>query len=1714
MPKYSRWFGRLAAVLWLLAGSLVAQAAEWQWSVPVESAGSSQELRRAFLWIPPECRQVRAVVVGQHNMLEEGIFEHPAFRRELARLGMAEVWIVPQVDCVFQFDKGAGERFTAMMAALAKESGYRELEFAPIVPIGHSACASYPWNFAAWNPGRTLAILSVHGDAPLTPMTGSGRPNPGWGDRTIDGVPGLMVMGEYEWLEGRLAPALEFRQKHLKVPLAVLAEPGRGHFDGGDRLVDFLALFIRKAAEARLPAEMPQDQAPVLKPVDPATGWLVERWHLNQPRQCPPAPYGKYAGDPKEAFWAFDEETARAIQDYQAGQVGKKPQLLGYVQDGKTLPQRDTHPQVTLPFKPQPDGVSFTLDTTFLDRVEDGSKNLARWTQLPVGTPLGHATGGGPIVLSRITGPVLQTGPKTFAYNLNRTASVTDRRNGDLWLLATHPGDDQYKSMVQQALMTVRPNLEGADQQITFPPIPDQPEGTPSVQLAATADSGLPVRYYVREGPAEIQGNNLVFTAIPPRAKFPVAVTVVAWQYGRSTDPKVKTAAMVERKFSIVQASAVVPWIELGDAGETLLTAPGTVAFRHPAGPLGFYKHGFRVLHDGSWDVRPFYGVQAEVILPDDRETELSFTLDVARRTNIDPPVLTTVRLQGKGSHLVTLPWSAFSFEQARYSLLKFIQEIRIAVRVADGSKGGTLTLRRARIIRAPGVALDTEVRGKSAASPGFVEYPVQVTNCTSQPQSVTLSFELHGWQAMAATVEPAAMQLAPGQTQTCQVRVKIPGNVPPGGHEKQLLLAVPNGDAAKASRLSLVTAAELPHPYILHTPERWREVKEKVARHPWAKAAQDDLVKIADDWKVPEIAKPPKNDPDDTYGPFIFATAQTESPLMACGISWQLTGNRKHAEKAALFLLRLSDPAKGYAKTLRACNQSLVQEGGYFQHIAMVYDMILDAGILSPADRRQIELMFRCLLETMEQTNDGGSINNWNLAEVTGACYCALALQDLVTAERFFSGPGGICDQLSKGTMDDGWWYECTISYNMWCASEFSQAALAWQPWGVNFRDMWIPASLSPKVMLAPELNGGAGSSDTDPELQRKPFGMNPDVFGPNRRPFRQIRDLWEGLLPFIDYRGIMFGVNDSAENKVAGYRREAFGQPFEIAYYVFRDPKYAAIIKRGGGQQRDLLYGVPELPETTPEQFRESAAADNVGVAMLRSQTANRPMREQIQAVLHYGTHGWAHGHFDRTNLLSLMRYGRSFYNPESVFWVYEPFMYKFYCQTSLNHNMVVVDQKMQEATPGDRFLFHAGSLMQAAGIEAVARWSNPPYGGMVYDYVPVKTFAEKCWREGRSVPVPEKLPVYGTLTGFTEPVRQRRIMVVMDDYVVLADDMKGGQPHTFDNLFQIKGFKGLEAPGKQFLRHDAQMNPDPVGSGQFVTDCSWYKVKAPAISRFEQCWGPGEDLAGDRSPFNEPGLLKLDVHSLWPAAQEIMVGTAPEQHDVQKRLFYTVRGDGRTLNEGKFGAWILGQADLDIPVTGIKTLELETKVELSKVPTVFWANARIVTRDGREIPLAKLPVTFDNVVQPAQAGLDYRGGPIKIAGNEFKAATPGQPQNDQKPGIVRIDLAGTDAVRFKATLGGDYPLGNEFPRRKVYGIRSTGNDARFLTVIEPYEDKPVIKSAIATGPDRLKVELMDGRIQEIVIGNLEGDSKKVSVTCTETRDGKVIRREESMK
>ena len=550
--KKLRRFVNGAIIAWMACHP--ANAAVWQWSVPVKSEKPQNGPARAWLWIPPACERLRGVVVAQQNMEEISILENPDFRAGLEKLGFAEVWVSPFFDHLFRFNEGAGDTFNQMMERLADESGYAELKFVPVVPMGHSAAASWPYYFAAWNPSRTLTALSVSGQWPY--FRDKNFAPDIWGDRNIDFVPCLETMGEYEGANEWSREGLKERREHPKMPLSMLANPGQGHFATTDAKARFLIFYLKKCVQYRIPQNWDATRPANLIPIDPTkTGWLVDKWRINQKPSAPAAPVDRYTGDTKEAFWAFDEESAGETERYEGQFRSLKPQLLGFIQDGNMAPQTDTHLQVTLKFEPGADGLQFKLASAFYSEVPGGSPRPANWTGLAVGLPIGHAANAGAISIDRISGPFEKLFSGTFAVRFQRdTLLVTNALNYELVFCATHPGDAEFKPAVQQAhLFIPARNTAGIEQHLSFPSIADQKFGVKSVILDATSDANMPVYYFVREGPAEVDGNLLIFTPVPARAKFPVKVTVIAWQYGRSVEPKVKSSEPVERSFFIVK---------------------------------------------------------------------------------------------------------------------------------------------------------------------------------------------------------------------------------------------------------------------------------------------------------------------------------------------------------------------------------------------------------------------------------------------------------------------------------------------------------------------------------------------------------------------------------------------------------------------------------------------------------------------------------------------------------------------------------------------------------------------------------------------------------------------------------------------------------------------------------------------------------------------------------------------------------------------------------------------------------------------------------------------------------------------------------------------------------------------------------------------------------------------------------------------------------
>ncbi|MEO7044799.1 MAG: hypothetical protein ABI091_05790, partial [Ferruginibacter sp.] len=181
------------------------------------------------------------------------------------------------------------------------------------------------------------------------------------------------------------------------------------------------------------------------------------------------------------------------------------------------------------------DGLTFRLQGDFLSEMP---REL-----IGAGSKLGHAPG--PIKFKLSDGPAIQTGPNEFKVQFNR-----GNIGGAIWIAEEHPGNGQYRHAVQPGQIIIPAKLTtGKPQQINFPGIANQKAGIKFLKLNATSDSGLPVNYFVVAGPAVIIGNTLKFTGIPIRNKYPVKVTIVAYQWGRTIEPLYQSAEMITQTF-------------------------------------------------------------------------------------------------------------------------------------------------------------------------------------------------------------------------------------------------------------------------------------------------------------------------------------------------------------------------------------------------------------------------------------------------------------------------------------------------------------------------------------------------------------------------------------------------------------------------------------------------------------------------------------------------------------------------------------------------------------------------------------------------------------------------------------------------------------------------------------------------------------------------------------------------------------------------------------------------------------------------------------------------------------------------------------------------------------------------------------------------------------------------------------------------------------
>ncbi len=530
------------------ASTRSAENQVFQWHVSGENEGwpdGSKNKGTLYLWIPESTTRVRGVVVMATNVPEHMLVGHPAIRRACAEHDLALVWGVPSF---WRFGKAApapgaepidvktlpnsdaiqAAFLEKLLAALAEKSGYTELAAAPWFPVGESGHLLMVVGLINARPERVAAGICVKNPhlpqnktVPLLWTLGTGQE---WGQTKSDlrETYASDASGYPAW--GRDRPASRW-------PLSIIVEPGTGHFYCSDAMAEHFGRYLAAAARARLS----DDGSPALKPVDLEAGVLA---HLPLPGQTDLKIHAYPESPDAMRPWFFDAELARDAQRLSSTNWEAAPQLVLFASDDPGVKiEPFTFNSVTR--------VTVTTDGEFTLRA-----TLAHQIPEPfvgAGAPLARAPGD-PLV-EWICGPYAPVpgAPGRFRVSLDRAW----KNGGASYLIARHEGDAAHRRSVQPAALALQENKEGAGQTITFPPLADVPAGTAFIPLAATSDSGLPVSYFIVSGPAIIEGDRLVFTPLPPRARFPVEVTVAAWQWGRASEPKVKTAAVVRQSFRI-----------------------------------------------------------------------------------------------------------------------------------------------------------------------------------------------------------------------------------------------------------------------------------------------------------------------------------------------------------------------------------------------------------------------------------------------------------------------------------------------------------------------------------------------------------------------------------------------------------------------------------------------------------------------------------------------------------------------------------------------------------------------------------------------------------------------------------------------------------------------------------------------------------------------------------------------------------------------------------------------------------------------------------------------------------------------------------------------------------------------------------------------------------------------------------------------------------
>lgn len=724
----------------------------------------------------------------------------------------------------------------------------------------------------------------------------------------------------------------------------------------------------------------------------------------------------------------------------------------------------------------------------------------------------------------------------------------------------------------------------------------------------------------------------------------------------------------------------------------------------------------------------------------------------------------------------------------------------------------------------------------RSAEAGELIEYAFKLTNYQGGEQTFVLSIDKPRLLACAYSLERSSITLEANGTYEGILSVVVSDRIPKGAFETATLTGY-NADSSVVKKWKFISVRSKPHPFLLVTNDLLKEARGKIEKYQWAKDNFEELSESANSYEIPkrEVVTRPRN--TRVWDSFNYS-ANTSQRVFNKALVWQLAGDTTLRDEVVRFVRDVCDKEEGFLTIGKATTGVQVHEGNFFLYLAAICDILYGEDLLTETDKENIEATFRYYIELNQDDMSGVGIMNHEASAISGGVLAALFMEDLAELDHLMNAEGGWVDQLSKGTMPDGWWFESTANYSYLVVHRFAMVAQAFENFGWNLYDRRFPVRFK--------------SKDFD-NAKEGYTGMKFDIWGPMETNTIGLEEMFSGHIPMMDEHAVLVSSNDSNTPGPHVF--------YEFAYRHFRKDDLAWVInhsdRKGWGA---LIYGVPEIPEVEDPRSK-SDFSPNVGLTALRSQTTDRPIEEQITAYLKFGTHGGWHGHFDRTGLIALDRNGHKYFGTEMCWFGYGHRGYKECVQTTATHNMITVDELQQEAVPSEQILFHAGEMMQASVVQTRARWRKIP-----------------TWNIEKFPPWDDK-----EFDADFEPILQRRLTVVTDEYVVIADYMKASVKHTYDWFLHPTGFKSIEGAVKSGDPLDT-LSKQYDSPYKYFTNGQWYKMKQ------------GAELL-----FDDEGN-KLGVHTIWPEKADVLVAHYPKggrQRGIRNnpdRRSYAVRIEGK--------------------------------------------------------------------------------------------------------------------------------------------------------------------------------------------------------------------------